>query len=107
MSANGEQKHLVEAANDDQLPHAQQPKSHTQSRRNFLVRSSMLLAAVGAGATLEPAKAQTPPADQATTRQPSASENKQYHADSFGRMFPQLPPFAEDTPQVRAALFAL
>lgn len=107
MSANEEQKDLVEAGNEGQPPQAQQRKLLPQSRRNFLVRSSILLAAVGAGATLEPAKAQTPQDQTTTTGQPPASENKQYHAESFGRMFPELPPFAEDTPQVRAALFAL
>ncbi|HEY0733476.1 MAG TPA: heme peroxidase family protein [Herpetosiphonaceae bacterium] len=105
MSTAEEPKPLSQDQHDPSA-HARQRQPSTQSRRNFLVRSSMLLAAVGAGAALEPANAQTSDEGQPTDL-PPAGENKHYHASSFGRMFPQLPPFAQDTPEMRAALFSL
>ncbi|HEY0604509.1 MAG TPA: twin-arginine translocation signal domain-containing protein, partial [Herpetosiphonaceae bacterium] len=89
MSTAEEPKPLSQDRHDDPSAHAQQRKQATQSRRNFLVRSSMLIAAVGAGASLEPAQAQTSAEGQPTDL-PPAGENKHYHANSFGRMFPQL-----------------
>lgn len=85
--------------------HAQpaEDKPYSQARRTFLVRSSLLLAAVGTGAALEPTSAQAQAADQNATPQVT----NHYDSQSFGRMFPNLPPFAEDTPQVREALLRL
>jgi hypothetical protein len=93
--------------------HSQAPQSRAsearlpaQSRRTFLKRSGFLLATVGAAGSLEAAQAQSA-AQGCPMHGQAASAGNQYRPDSFGRMFPQLPPFAADTPEVRAALLAL
>jgi hypothetical protein len=82
-------------------------KSSRSSRRQFLTGvgaagAGLAAASIGAGATLAPSPAQ---AAQGTF------ENRYHHGPGtpsspvdFGRIFPSLPPFAEATDEVRAAL---
>jgi hypothetical protein len=86
--------------------HVSDERRASQSRRAFLKRSGFLLVAFGGAGSLETARAQTE-SHGCPMHGNSLSAGNHYSPDSFGRMFPQLPPFAPDTPQVREALLAL